>query len=74
MEPAIKHLQRALSLNPEEKAIKVELQRAVQKRDQVKQKEKAMYKRMVEGKPVPKTVKAQPTRENTNWVSVIIEL
>ncbi len=69
MDDAVKRLQRAASINPEEKAIKQELARAVQKRDHMKEKEKAMYRRMVEGKPSTKSDKSKPKQGAPSWVS-----
>ncbi len=70
MDDAVKRLQRAAGINPEEKAIKQELARAVQKRDHMKEKEKAMYRRMVEGKPSTKSDKSKPKQGAPSWVSL----
>lgn len=49
MDEAVRRLQRAAEQNREEKAIQVELQRAVAKRKATHQQEVEMYKRMMEG-------------------------
>lgn len=47
MENAVAKLQKALALNPDDKAIQIELKKVSKKRDHTLQKEKAMYRRMV---------------------------
>lgn len=48
MEDAVTRLQKALSLSPQDKTIHTELQRTLRKRDLALQKEKAMYRRMID--------------------------
>ncbi|CAI7996314.1 Peptidyl-prolyl cis-trans isomerase FKBP8 [Geodia barretti] len=48
---AVKHLQKALELNPDERAIQVELQKAQKKKDRVEKEEREMYRRMVSNPP-----------------------
>lgn len=50
LDAAVKHLQKAAALKPEEKAIQAELQKTVRRRDRLKQEEREMYRRMVEGR------------------------
>lgn len=49
LDSAVTHLQKALDLNPGERAIQVELQKAQKKKGKVEKEEREMYKRMVEG-------------------------
>lgn len=65
LEDAVKKLQKALSLSPEDKTIQTELKRTFKKKEQTLRKEKEMYRRMME--PTPPQNKLQPHREA--WVS-----
>ena len=67
MDQAIERLQKAATLKPGEKAIQVELLKATAKRKASRQKEKDMYKRMMDGgsKIEKKQAPKQPT---DTWV------
>ncbi len=71
MNDAVRTLQKAAAINPDEKAIQQELSRAIQKRDHINEKEKAMYKRMMEGKPLTRSNATNKSKtEASGWRSV----
>ncbi len=70
MNDAVRTLQKAAGLSPEEKAIQQELARAIQKRDNMIEKERAMYKRMMEGKPASTSNKTKSKSETSSWKNV----
>jgi FK506-binding protein 8 len=49
LDDSVKILQKALELNPDERAIQVELQKAQKKKERVEREEREMYRRMVQG-------------------------
>lgn len=72
MEEAIIKLQKALSQNPEDKIIQMELQRTVKKKEVSDRKEKEMCRRMVSGDTTkedkPKLTPA--ATKDSSWASI----
>lgn len=87
LDDAIKNLQMAANLNPEEKAIHAELQKALRKRDQEREQERALYKRMMTGgsrsntgsrqtSPKPQTTKPSSSTPSSSsslgWKAILL--
>ena len=70
MDEAVKMLEKAKSLDSEERAIQVELEKAIQKRKVSHDKERQLYQRMLAGDKPAKTKKnvAKSSLDST-WVS-----
>ena len=71
MDEAVEKLQKARSLNSEEKAIQVELDKALQKRKATLDKEKKMYRRMMEGGKPTRQSKGEKSSQDSAWVSEV---
>lgn len=71
MERAVSQLQKALSLNPQDKTIQTELNRAVVKKERALQKEKEMCRRMM-GTDISLS-KSSPHKDST-WASAVLPL
>ena len=71
MEKAVLQLQKALSLDPQDKTIQAELKRALGKKERALQKEKEMYRRMVGADT--SLSKSSPHEDNT-WASAVLLL
>lgn len=70
MDEAVRRLEKARSLDSEERAIQLELDKALQKRRVQQDKEKQMYRRMMEGeKPAKQSSKEKS--QDSGWVSVL---
>jgi hypothetical protein len=70
MEKAVGKLQRALTLNPQDKAIQIELKRVLKKKDHTLRREKAMYRRMVG----TDTLSHMKKHQDSTWVSFSVAL
>ena len=68
MDEAVRRLEKARSLDSEERAIQLELDKALQKRRVQQDKERQMYRRMMEGeKPLKQSTKEKS--QDNGWVS-----
>ena len=74
MDEAVRKLEKAKSLDSEERAIQVELEKALQKRKVSQDRERQMYRRMMEGgKPAKQPSKLdKASLDSSTWVSVPI--
>lgn len=68
MDEAVLKLEKAKSLNSEERAIQLELEKALKKRKLQQGKEREMYKRMLEGEKPSKQSRKESLQDN-GWVS-----
>lgn len=69
MDEAVRKLEKAKSLDSQERAIQIELEKALQKKRQTQEKERRMYRRMMEGeKPAKHEKKLQKSSLDTTWV------
>ena len=72
MDEAVRRLEKAKSLDSEERAIQLELEMALQKRKVQQDKERQMYRRMMEGeKPAKQTSKGKS--HDNGWVSYMVQ-
>lgn len=69
MDEAIRQLEKAKSLDSEERAIQLELDKALQKRRVQQDKERQMYKRMMEGEKDPAKQTSKEKSQDNGWVS-----
>ena len=71
MDEAVRRLEKAKSLDSKERAIQLELEKTLQKRKVQQDKERQMYRRMMEGeKPTKQTSKGKS--HDNGWVSHIV--
>ncbi len=68
MDEAVRQLEKAKSLDSKERAIQLELEKALQKRKVQQDKERQMYKRMIEGEK-PAKQSSQEKKQDNGWVS-----
>ena len=68
MDEAVGRLEKARSLDSEERAIQLELDKALQKRRVQQDKERQMYRRMMEGEKPAKQSTNEKSQDN-GWVS-----
>lgn len=71
MEKAVSQLQKALSLDPQDKTIQTELKRAMAKKERALQKEKDMYRRMV-GTDTSSSLSKSSTHKDNTWASAVL--
>ena len=69
MEQAVRKLEKAKSLDSEERAIQTELEKAQQKRKVTQDKERQMYRRMMEGGKQAKQQSKVAKPSISSWVS-----
>ena len=69
MDKAIRQLEKAKSLDLEERAIQLELDKAQQKRRVQQDKERQMYRRMMEGEKDPAKQTSKEKSQDNGWVS-----
>lgn len=69
MDRAVRNLEKAKSLDSKERAIQVELEKALQKRKASQDKERQMYRRMMEGGKSDKQQNKVAKPSISSWVS-----
>ena len=73
LDEAVKRLEKAKSLDSEERAIQIELEKALQKRKAQQERERKMYRRMMEGEKPAKQTKVEKSQDN-GWVSDYVHI